>query len=419
MDSIRDTIIKKLPDIIEQGVLANEKELDPQESEKIVAHLVQFLKDTGRIVYGGYAIHKLLELKGKKIYADDKFPDYDLYSPDAWGDSVKLADSMFARGYKYVRVMPAIHPDTYRIQVNFRFIADVTNVPETMYSLIPTQSINGIRYASPNFLKIDLLRGLLEPPENTYRWAKDVKRFTELERYYPTVEPVPTGIKEIVNGIIKTTDISMYKLFDIFRQSKAILSGMSAYNYYNAVTKNNDSGTLTDVVAFVMKPLDIIRQLRELNVLVEREESNILELLPKHYVITWNDIKITLYLHEDECISTIPAKFIVGKKKIDIDVPVFHHLLKYFYVLAFYKDAGYLRICRELLTLQSKYFKEHKLMGAEQGKPFAIFQIQCYGTSRNVMYHSNVLRYNSQKRPELRRRLYEPEHVKRQATKIH
>src|SRR5688500_11632394 len=70
----------------------------------------KFITDHELIIYGGSAIDYALRLKGDKIY-DDKtlaVPDLDFYSPTNVEHSYQLADILYAKGFKNVRVIRAM-----------------------------------------------------------------------------------------------------------------------------------------------------------------------------------------------------------------------------------------------------------------------------------------------------------------------
>ena len=52
----------------------------------------KFIMDKGLKIYGGLALHEYLKKYKEPIYGNDIFPDYDVYSPNAWEQAKELCD---------------------------------------------------------------------------------------------------------------------------------------------------------------------------------------------------------------------------------------------------------------------------------------------------------------------------------------
>ena len=61
-----------------------------------------FIKEKGLKLYGGQALHEHLKKFNKGFYESFEFPDYDVFSPDAWNHACELADRLHKMGYGYV-----------------------------------------------------------------------------------------------------------------------------------------------------------------------------------------------------------------------------------------------------------------------------------------------------------------------------
>ena len=60
-----------------------------------------FIQEKGLKLYGGQALHEHLK-NGKPIYDKYEFPDYDVFSPDAWNHAKELSDRLFNMGFFFV-----------------------------------------------------------------------------------------------------------------------------------------------------------------------------------------------------------------------------------------------------------------------------------------------------------------------------
>ena len=80
----------------------------------------EFIKEKGLKLYGGQALHEHLVLKdGKGLYKKDEFPDYDVFSPDAWDHAKELSKRLFEMGYSYVEAKPSILNDKQKEALEF------------------------------------------------------------------------------------------------------------------------------------------------------------------------------------------------------------------------------------------------------------------------------------------------------------
>ena len=90
----------------------------------------QFIQEKGLKIYGGLALHELLSKKKSPIYDKYEFPDYDVYSPNAWEHAKELCDILFNMGFYFVDVRSSILNNekhaTYKVSVDTIYILDLT-----------------------------------------------------------------------------------------------------------------------------------------------------------------------------------------------------------------------------------------------------------------------------------------------------
>ena len=151
-----------------------------KEMQKAFDIIKNFIIENKLIVYGGLALNDLLPDK-HKFYTKANIPDYDFYSPNGMEHAVNLANKLYIAGYKYVEVDSAIHENTYRVSVNFRVVADISNITPVFFKNILAISIlekqmhkfatDTMLMAPINLLKYGLYRELSQP-SNIYRWHK-------------------------------------------------------------------------------------------------------------------------------------------------------------------------------------------------------------------------------------------------------
>lgn len=157
------------------------------ESRKIVDIMERFLRVQGRVVYGGAAINAHLSAERKFYDPRVNLPDYDFMTPDPLQDCADLIVAFQSEGFTEVEAKFGIHEGTYKIFVNFRAAADITFMPPEIYERIVQDSstIDGIRYASVNFLRMNLYLELSRPAGDVSRWDKVFRRLLLLNEEHP------------------------------------------------------------------------------------------------------------------------------------------------------------------------------------------------------------------------------------------
>jgi hypothetical protein len=157
------------------------------EARKIVDIMENFLRIRGRIVYGGAAINAHMSPENRFYDPALYLPDYDFMTPDPLQDCADLIVAFQAEGFKDVEAKFGIHEGTYKIFVNYRSAADITFMPSDIYNRIVADSdtIDGIRYASVNFLRMNIYLELSRPSGDVSRWEKIYKRLLLLNQEHP------------------------------------------------------------------------------------------------------------------------------------------------------------------------------------------------------------------------------------------
>ena len=179
------TILRQAVDKI--GKKKGKKIIDNPEVKDIIEIVEQFLKTKKRICYGGTAINNILPLEDQFYDKSIELPDYDFFSPEPLKDAEKLADIYYKKGFQEVEAKSGVHEGTFKVFVNFLPVADITYSPDILYKKINKESItiDGIKYCSPNFLRMSMYLELSRPDGDVSRWEKVLKRLTLLNNNYP------------------------------------------------------------------------------------------------------------------------------------------------------------------------------------------------------------------------------------------
>ena len=152
---------------------------------QLVEELMQFIKTKQLVLYGGMAINQYVD-KRFNLYPTEKsvlmidmdsiFPDYDVFSMNAFEDAKSFLQILKKKGFSKLSIKRAKHEKTWKISVHHFQIADFT-VPE---SPIPFKVFKGIRYATVDFLKAGLYKASSDPSGGYFRWKKDALRLEKL-----------------------------------------------------------------------------------------------------------------------------------------------------------------------------------------------------------------------------------------------
>ena len=151
----------------------------------------KFIIDNKRKLVGGMGIDFALRTKDKKLYPDDKLPDYDFITPEFHRDAYRIGELLVAANIQNVSVIRAYHISTMRVRVNFISVADSSYTPTELYEKIPTLLCNNMYVVHPHWQMLDQYRALSLPFENPpmesmmNRWKKDLERNTMLMDAFP------------------------------------------------------------------------------------------------------------------------------------------------------------------------------------------------------------------------------------------
>jgi hypothetical protein len=187
-----EIILKNLSKLEEEAkmIYLNKYEPTIHEIRNVYNDIMNFIKDKNRIIYGGFAQNSLIKEKNERdvFYKETDIADVEFYSPDPIGDTIDLVDFLSKKNYKFSEGKEGVHPETYKIFVNFINYCDISYMPKNIYDNCPTIKINGIRFTHPHFMLIDAYRVYSDPMTSYFRLTKTFTRFNKLINYYPLDE---------------------------------------------------------------------------------------------------------------------------------------------------------------------------------------------------------------------------------------
>jgi len=235
ISSINTNFYQNYPALIRKIKSKKLLELEPKIDEiKTVSEIIKnFIIEKKRKIYGGYALHLLLQDRNKSelIYEENDIYDIDFYSPEPIVDLKELCDKIYLAGFKPVLGQEAQHKETYSVYVNYQLYCDITYMPNNIYKKLRFMFINNFLLVHPYFLMIDYYRMFTDPLGSFWRLEKHFERYMLLQKYYP----LPNTKDEIKLEPYREKNIYkiIYLLFnEIINYESIVFTGLYTYNYY-------------------------------------------------------------------------------------------------------------------------------------------------------------------------------------------
>jgi Poly(A) polymerase catalytic subunit len=361
----------------------------------IIQILEGFLRKRMLICYGGLAINNVLPKEVQFYDRDIEIPDYDFYSPKALEHAMELADLYYEAGYKDVEAKSGVHYGTFKVFVNFIPIADITYLHTGLFSEIKKDAIivDGIYYAPPNFLRMNMFLELSRPAGDVSRWEKVLKRLNLLNEYYPLDLPKrKCGEIEIQRKLDSKMEIEQDVIYNIVRdtfiQKKVVFFGGYAGSLYaryimpkgekRFVMKIPDFDVLSETAEETAS--DIVKKLLEVGLQNVRKvfHREIGEIIPKHYEIVIGEETIA-FIYEPIACHSYNTIYIQGK---EVRVATIDTMLT-FYLAFYYSNKTYYYRDRILCMAKILFDVEQKNRLAQKGV-LKRFSISCYGKQKTL-----------------------------------
>lgn len=347
------------------------------ESRKIVDIMERFLRTKGRVVYGGAAINAHLPAD-KKFYDPSLYlPDYDFMTSDPLQDCADLIVAFQGEGFEDVEAKFGIHEGTYKIFVNFRAAADITYMPPDIYSRIVKDSvtIDGIQYASPDYLRMNMYLELSRPAGMVSRWEKVYERLLLLNDVHPIKAgrcvADPLGMDEKATGTAELHD----KLVEIgVAEGVIFLSGIANLGPGTPAGTGAPAPTTETVLMMTNKSSEVVARLTSALRLKQQRFEAKGELLPSRTELRTMRRRLVAVVFETVAChnyTTLASGYRIGS--LDL-------LIQMYYALYFAELQSYVRV-RMLCVIQALIALETERRAAAAGSSAAhdVFPLECIG----------------------------------------
>jgi len=291
----------------ENEKLKGEKITQNEQIKDILEIVEDFLRSNKLVCYGGTAVNEILPKEAQFYNRDVEIPDYDFYSSNAMDDAKRLADMYYNKGYSEVEAKAGVHFGTYKVFVNYIPIADITQLEKNILNIIHKEAItiNGIKFAPPNFLRMNMYLELSRPRGDVSRWEKVLKRLNLLNKYYPLETKYDICEKIDFQRSHKLNDEENERLYltarDALINEDVIFFGGYATSLYSKYMKKEEKHKVRKIPDFDVLAEDI-----------EKCADNLKEILQKK---GFKHIKIVKH---DEIDELIPESIEVKVEKITI-----------------------------------------------------------------------------------------------------
>ena len=364
-----------------------QKMANSEEVKRMIVILEDFLKRKNRICYGGTAINNILPKIAQFYDRDLEVPDYDFYSKNALEDTKELADIYYKAGYDDVEAKAGVHHGTFKVFVNLTPIADITYLHPEFFDTIFQESIRvaGIRYAPPNFLRMNMFLELSRPAGDVSRWEKVLKRMTLLNKFYPLLPKLECSMVEFQRKM-ENNDSNSENIYFVVRdtlidQGVVFFGGYAASLYSRHMPKQQRRLIQTipdfDVISDDMETCATIvtEQLEQAGY---KKISNVLhpaigELIPEHIEIRMDKETLVFIYRPIACHNY--NKIHVGPN--EIKVATIDTMLS-FYLAFYYANQPYYNKDRILCMTKFLFEVEQQNRLAQRGL-LKRFSIDCYG----------------------------------------
>ena len=361
-------------------------------TKHIIEIVESFIRSRKLVCYGGTAINNILPIQDQFYNKDLEIPDYDFFSNKAMEDAKKLADIYAKYGYNDVEAKAGVHYGTYKVFVNFIPVADITQLPNELFKAVKRDAIrvNGILYASPNYLRMAMYLELSRPQGDVSRWEKVIKRLSLINRNYPMRNPrcqQMDFIRSFEGSPEDAHDIYTIVRNSITDQGLVFFGGYASSIYNRTLPKKNQKQFPISVPDF-----DALSYDPETSAIIIKERLNDAgfinskvykrpgfgEIIAPHYEIEVNDETVAFIYKPLACNSFNSIK--IGGRNVKI--ATIDTMLSFF--LAFlYANRSYYDHERILCMAQYLFSVQAKNRLQQKGV-LKRFSLDCYGKQQTL-----------------------------------
>jgi hypothetical protein len=360
----------------------------------IIKILEDFMRRKKVVCYGGTAINNILPVTDQFYDKDVEIPDYDFFSPMALKHSKELADIYVENDYADVEVRSGVHPETYKVFVNFIPIADITQLEPKIFKVLIKEAIRkeGIYYAPPDYLRLQMYNELSRPDGDVSRWEKVYKRLLLLNKDHPFKENPKCSQINFMRDFTGNPDLNdtLYNLVkDTMINEGVVFIGGYASSLYGRYMPEAQQKQLQhvpdfDVLAEDPKSLAFLLKanLEEAgfkNVKINKKPSVGDDVIITHYEIVVDDDTLCFIYEPKGCYSYNTIKIKNSTLKVATIDTMLMFLLAFLYAdRPYYDHERIICMAQYLINVQANNRLEQKGL-------LKRFNINCYGNEKTIV----------------------------------
>ena len=383
----------------------------------INAIVQNFLKTNKTVVFGGLAINNLLPENERFYNTDTETPDYDIYSSSALMHAKLLCDILYKSGHKIVEARSsALHPEVYKIFVNFIPIVDLVQYDKYVFDILYDDSVKseGINYASPDYLRLNVYKEFAAPNEDPTRWNKIYTRLNLLNKFHPFIENENCSMTKFTRDFVGD-DVVKNNAYNIVKNTlmkeDVIFLGAFACNLYKKYNNKNKSvGIKSDNPDFEV--LSTIPKIVANNVKENLKKNGFINIWIVRHLTASQKISTRYEIFIDQnsiCVIYEPTNgcygynsLMINNKKVNIATI---DTMLFFLIALRYVSTKEYNINRVMCMAQFMFHIQNENILNQKGI-FKRFDVDCYGNNktfydkkgdRAILYNNLKRRKNSKK----------------------
>lgn len=377
-----NTVLKKNLKKIEN--LADEKEQEIKRNYYLKYNhfykiAIKTLKKYDVLLYGGTAINELFPKK-YKFYSKEELPDIDIFCTEYEPIALDILSTYNKQGYKLTTIKEALHPNTYKIMVEGLQLIDITVVDPMIYETLKKNTYKtklGLTTVNIDYLKYSM-HDILSKPLDSFRWTKVFQR---LVRFYE-VFPIDTGCSFTIDKYYVTVPEAVKEhILDVSKKLKLISFGWDIIRMYI-----QEDDTIAKKYKTFLAPLEQPENMAVQYLIVDKNIDAAVKkftqltiesvypgdyILPKYYVLKYQDKRCLYIFESDKCVSYLKYK---NKTLLSI-----HSLIAQLYAMFLSTGEKDLYcVCQILTVLQMNNALSTR-------KLFQQFILNCYGFQKGLV----------------------------------
>jgi len=393
------TFEEKEMELLHDAVNVAELKLNKKikQSNDIVA-IIKILEDFMRrkkvVCYGGTAINNILPVTEQFYNKDIEIPDYDFFSPMAITHAKELADIYANNDYTDVEVRSGMHKETYKVFVNFIPIADITQLEPKIFKVLLKKSIRkeGISYAPPDYLRLQIYNELSRPDGDVTRWEKIYKRLILLNHSHPFKEHPKCSEINFMRDFTGNPELNdtLYNLVkDTMINEGVVFIGGYASSLYGRYMPAEQKKQLQHVpdfdvlaedpkaVAFILK--EKLEEAGFKNVKINKKPGVGNDIIITHYEVVVDNDTLCFIYEPYGCYSYNTIKNKNTTTKVATIETMLLFLLAFLYAdRPYYDHERIICMAQYLINVQAKNRLEQKGL-------LKRFNINCYGNEKTIV----------------------------------